>query len=181
MRYSFRTDQFCALSTDQTFHKWLEDVDKEVYAGLQVHLKRNPGCRANKEYMKMVRRQLSANDLNDELIKFLRDYFPTVLKPIIEPRENNKIDLSELNKHGVFRIYRPHILTFPHKYIIVDSDLEQLKKKIVEFIKDKIGTDYIIIEDRVYIEYFEPRFKEEAETVPREVREIWLYKKRKKK
>ena len=181
MKYSLRTDQFCALSTDQTFHQWLEGVDQGIYVGLQVHLKRSPGCRANKEYMKMVRRQLSASGLNEELIKFLRDYFPTVLKPIIEPKEEVKVDLSDLNKHGVFRIYKPHILTFPHKYIIIDVNREQLDKKVAGFIKDKIEVDYVIIGDRAYIEYFEPRFKEEANTVPEEIREIWLYKKRRKK
>ena len=133
MKYSLRTDQFCALSTDQTFHQWLEGVDQGIYVGLQVHLKRSPGCRANKEYMKMVRRQLSASGLNEELIKFLRDYFPTVLKPIIEPKEEVKVDLSDLNKHGVFRIYKPHILTFPHKYIIIDVNREQLDKKVAGF------------------------------------------------
>jgi hypothetical protein len=178
MRYSLRTDQFCALSSDKIFHQWLLEKDEEIYAGLQSHLSRSTGCKSNKGYMKFVRKQLSSKGLTNDLVEFLRNYFPTVLKPIAE--KEVKMDISDLNKHNVFRSYKPHILTFPHKYIIVNKDKDKLMLETIEFIKDKIGADYIMIEDRSYIEYFEPRFRKESEEIPKENRDIWLYRKKNK-
>jgi hypothetical protein len=154
---------------------------------LLKHLKKNKGCKSNREVMQIIRRKLDERDLSVKLVKFLRQIFPLALRPVMtiennkatpEPPKINKV--SEMNKHKVFKIYKPHILTFPHKLIMRDGDPVLLEKKAKRFIKTKIRTDYIIIEDTAYIEYFDPRFREEADQIDPATREIDQYRRKQK-
>tara|TARA_R100001244_G_scaffold25113_4_gene25616 strand:- start:73500 stop:73997 length:498 start_codon:yes stop_codon:yes gene_type:complete len=85
----------------------------------------------------------------------------------------NMMDHDAVNKHRVFTLYRPHILSFPQKLIIVGDDLFN---KTQEFLKNKIGADYLIVEDRSYIEYFEQKYANVVDKIPRKNREIYKYR-----
>ena len=186
MRYEIRSDQFCALANDEHWQSWLETKAPDLYEELIKHLKISKSCRSNRELMGVIKRKLASRGFGTELIEFLRAFFPIILKilpsepPTRKPKriENKTVDLNNPNKHGVFALYKPYLLSFPHKKIIIDNDYESLRRKVRKFTKTKIYTDWIIIGDRAYVEYFESKFRPEAEKVPLETREINIYKRK---
>ena len=88
-------------------------------------------------------------------------------KPLTISREPITAD-----KHGVFEIYKPHLLTFPGKLIVRDPNPKSLQRRVQAFIRNKIGVDWIIIEDQAYIEYFFPQYRKTWEKLKSEDREI---------
>jgi hypothetical protein len=61
-------------------------------------------------------------------------------------------DIVESNGGDVFVGYNPNILTYPHR-VIFSGDSRSLLKKAKEFLLDKLSGDYIIVGDKLYIEY----------------------------
>lgn len=187
MKYQIRSDQFCALARDSQWQSWLGDVAPDLSEMLLKHLKKNKGCKSNKEVMQIIRRKLDERDLSVKLALFLRQVFPLALRPVITIEDNKtepeppKIQkVNEMNKHKVFRTYKPHILTFPHKLIMRNGNPALLEKKVKSFIRTKIRADYIIVEDTAYIEYFDPRFRDEADKIDPTAREIDQYRRKMK-
>lgn len=187
MKYELKSSQFCALAHDPAWQSWLGDTAPDLLGGLKGHLSKSKSCKSNKEYMYQIRKELTDRGLNQKFIKFLRDVFPVVLKPINVARPSARkaqkkeiMSPDELNKHEVFGVFRPGVLVFPHRMIIVDQDEESLLRRVRKFTKTKISIDYIIIEDRAYVEYFEQKFAEEASKVPQESRDIFRYRKKNK-
>lgn len=182
MRYQLRSDQFCALANDAQWHNWLSITAPDLSKRLKDHLKNSKSCRSNKEVMHIIRAEISKRNLNKDLISFLRRAFPLALKAIVDEtpkRESQPPQKSEdLNKHKIFKSYKPLLLTFPHKIIIVDDNPETLRKTVRKFLKTKIYSDTIIVEDRAYVEYFESRYKKEAEQIKEHDREIYQYRRR---
>lgn len=181
MRYELKTSQFCALAQDAQWQTWLKGVAEDLSNSLKMHLKNSKSCKSNREFMMILRKKLKDRNLDDKLLKFLQNVFPIVLKPIDEePRSSRKVISTpeELNKHKVFKMFKPRLLTFPHKMIIVDENRGSLQRRVRKFAKTKIHVDWIILEDRAYIEYFESRFREEAEKIPVNQREIFQFKKK---
>ena len=84
-------------------------------------------------------------------------------------------DWASLNRHDVFKMYRPDILSFPQKLIIVDHP-KNLYDRVQRFTQDKLAVDYIIIEDHAYIEYFDMKYAAVIDKIPRENRDIYLYR-----
>jgi hypothetical protein len=94
--------------------------------------------------------------------------------PPVLPQINSR-DFKSLNKHNVFETYRPDILSFPRKLIIVDHH-ERLHNRVQRFIVNKLAADYLIIENYAYIEYFEPKDAGIIDKIPRERRDIYKYR-----
>lgn len=86
------------------------------------------------------------------------------------------VETEKLNKHGVFKIYNPGILTFPSKIILIDDDKLRLVRRTRNFVKNKYGVDYLIIEDRAYIEYFNLTHRNIVKQINPKMREINIYK-----
>lgn len=155
------------------------------------------GCKARAERMTHIYNKLYERGKGTEFENFILDKFPYVIdrgsdvKPQLNPHKHMKAKISRpavkhpkqktnsenMNKHGVFRTYKPEILSFPQKRIIVNDDRKQLEAQVSSFIKDKFGVDHVIVEDRAYIEYFEARYKGVVEKVEKNKRDIYLYKK----
>ena len=183
MRYEIRADQFCALASDDRWQSWLSSVATDLCDQLRGHLEKGKGCRSNREFMGILRNHLVERGLGNDMLEHLKKTFPIVLR--ILPNESIKenkpkapITYEDMNKHEVFSSYKPHILTFPHKMIMVDQDPESLRRKVRKFTKSKIYTDWVILDDRAYIEYFESRFRKEAEKVESHTREIAIFRRR---
>jgi hypothetical protein len=170
-------------------------MSPELYDGLvNAPVK---GCRAKSEKMIQIKETLYTIGKGLELESFIQRRYPYMIaqgnstikepsrqyleivksKPTTEPKQSDHID--SLNEHKVFKHYRPDLLTFPHKYIIVGSS-PTLPDLIKAFIVDKVGVDYIIIDNHAYIEYFTRRYSDVAEKIKQENREIWIYKQRQK-
>jgi hypothetical protein len=76
----------------------------------------------------------------------------------------------------VFQFYNPAVLTFPRKKIMVESNKAILRERVYEFIKDKYGVDFVIVDDHAYIEYFDREHRHVIDQIPKESREVYRYK-----
>ncbi len=75
----------------------------------------------------------------------------------------------------IFSFYSPGMLTFPQR-IIFSGPKESLEKRVKLFIADKKGVDYLIIDDKAYIEYFELRYSDVIDQISEEDRELYKYR-----
>lgn len=184
-----KTSHFCGLSSASDWRNWLKSVALDLYDELVNAPKK--GCKANQEKMVDIHRSLIKRGLQSKLEDFLRQRFPyvieeddhstlNVLKPVaVTPTKPVEGHIESMNKHKVFRSYRPDILSFPHKYIIA-GDPTTLKERVKTFTFDKVGVDILIIEDHAYIEYFHKRYSDVVEKIPQENRDLWIYRQKMK-
>lgn len=181
--------QFCSLSSNIDFRNWLG----KIAPAMLNELVKNPrkGCHSNQEKMVEIHKRLYEIGKGQDFEELMRKRFPYLIKnemplvkvspaalPPVKAEEYKRQQISAIetmNKHKVFKSYRPDILTFPHKYIIV-GEPATLPTRIKEFAADKVGIDSIIIDDHAYIEYFLRRYSDVSEKIPRDQREIWAYR-----
>lgn len=194
MALKLNTSKFCALSRNSDFNKWLRDIASDLHSTL-VQVRKQPGCKSNREYMMTIYRNLYARGKGQELETFIKSRFSYLIEkeieesrpgvPVVEQTINRvqpklpKVKApkpEELNKHKVFKMYKPNMLVFPQKKIIVEENPDTLLKVVKKFLSNKIGTDYIIIEDRAYIEYFDQKYAVVNERIKKEAREIYQYR-----
>ena len=189
MGINLKKAQFCALSRQPDFKSWLKDIAPDLYDQLLLTQKKS-SCKANSEHMLIIYTKLYERNVGNDLETFLRRRFPMVIDeaprqhvistPAQEQRQTNIQNLSinseSLNKHKVFKSYKPTLLTFPQKKIIYNANPQQLLAITNEFLQNKISVDYIILEDRAYIEYFEQKFAAIADRIKKESREIYQYR-----
>lgn len=180
---------FCGLSSATDWRVWLKSVAPDLYDGLVNAPKK--GCKANQEKMVEIHQTIIQRGLQTKFESFIRQRFPYVIEEdnhltlnIISPKKPAPTTpvtghIETMNKHKVFRSYRPDILSFPHKYIIV-GDPTTLKEQINKFTHDKVGVDTLIIEDHAYIEYFHKRYSDVVEKIPQENRDLWVYRQKTK-
>jgi len=184
---------FCSLAHSDQWHGWLSANAKDLYNELMEVLK-IPGCRSNKNKMMEIYNAIYDRKLSKEFEDFVKEKFPILVdskEPIVKNKvvrsrntpkklRQNKVIVPSvnLNKHNVFKSYNPNILSFPHKMIFVDGDRDSLDKKVKDFIKDKVGVDYIIIDDHAYIEYFMPKYGNIIDKIPTNTRDINIYRSR---
>jgi hypothetical protein len=180
---------FCGLSSATDWRIWLKSVAPDLYDGLINAPKK--GCKANQEKMVEIHQELLKRGLQAKFEAFIRQRFPYVIDEdnhttlnVISPKKLEPTKpivghIETINKHKVFRSYRPDILSFPHKYIIV-GDPTTLNEQIKKFTHDKVGVDTLIIEDHAYIEYFHKRYSDVVEKIPQENRDLWVYRQKAK-
>ena len=179
-----RISSFCSLSRNLDWHSFLQRVAPDIYSNLTEFLKTNTGCRSAKDKMIGIYRELYSRKLGNEFEDFIRRRFPYIIESDDEtPKKPAKsrqkaIPPSAMNKHGVFKNYKPGILSFPHKLIMIDGDSEQLIKKVKEFLSDKIAIDYIIIGDTAYVEYLMRRYEDIVHQIPHSAKEIDQFRKK---
>ncbi|MEM3097469.1 MAG: hypothetical protein QXU32_01950 [Nitrososphaerales archaeon] len=132
--------------------------------------------------------ELHTRGLGDKLIAFIKERFPYMVQTIPDQQPNVVKDkpplphkqlthIEDLNKHGVFAHYRPDLLTFPQKYIMV-GEPDKLPDMVQQFIRDKVGVDYIIIDNTAYIEYFHKKYSDIAAKINPEDREIAIFRRK---
>lgn len=192
--------RFCTLSGNKDWQEWLKKEDSELYSDLMKTRMSGRGCNANKEKMKQIYSLLYAKGKGSSFEQLIQQRFKYLILDSNDikknqltanvPVENKKQDVKikipprilaptnaeNLNKHKVFSFYKPNILSFPKKMIFVNSNKNQLEAIVKHFLKDKTSFDYIIIEDRAYVEYFNLENQEEADKITKENREIYKYR-----
>lgn len=186
-----KTSLFCGISERASWKQWLKNAASDLHFKL-IETQRQTSCRKNTAVMKEIRAELYERNLGTEFEAFIHKNFPMVIdressivsqqvtatpaaaaKPL--PQQRTMVAAST-NKHNVFKNYRAGLLTFPHKKIFVNQNKQQLEAIVQSFLRDKIGTDYIIVEDYAYIEYFNQVYSNEVEKVPKESRDIYQYR-----
>jgi hypothetical protein len=116
---------------------------------------------------------------------FIRRRFPYIIesdqkKPVasglpkrIKPK---KMQAAPKDKHGVFKQYKPGLLTFPQKLILVDADAESLLNRVKDFLKDKVQIDYLLLGDTAYIEYVLKKYEDVVSQIPEHAKEIQQFR-----
>lgn len=131
-----KIDRFCSLATSPSWQNWLFQFNQNVYRDFIKQLQSSHGCGHNQQIMTEVLKVVDG----EELIDFLRKNHPHVL---VE-------DKAKPIGSGIFENYNPSILTYPRRLIIVGGDLQ---RKVDAFIADKVKSDYVIVDDKAFIEY----------------------------
>lgn len=181
-----RISNFCGLSRNQDWHTFLGEVAPDILKNLQAFLKANTGCKDAKDKMLQIYRDLYSKGLGNTFEDFIRKRFPYIIEFDDQPppkaqrvRPKQKlIPPSGMNRHGVFKTYKPSVLTFPHKLILVDNDTNRLLKKVKEFLIDKVPIDYIVIGDTAYIEYLQKKYSDIVSQIPDSAKEIQQFRKK---
>lgn len=125
----------------------------------QLHEAR--GCNQNRAIMTEVLQEIDKINGAD-LVIFLQKHYPHMLDGPTprQQRENIKFESGNIFPH-----YDPNILTYPRRQIFVGSK-RILKRKVQEFLLDKLRGDYIIVNEKVYIEYLEKDDTPIADQIP---------------
>lgn len=196
-------DRFCGLSRAKDFQSFLKNVDVELYQELINHLQLNEGCKSNKNKMIKIRKELRDRGHELELINFMSDRYPHMVvkgsvesspKPIQKesPKQDIKIKkmvatttvelYDKMNYHRVFEVYRPKVLFVPQRRIFVGPNKKHVLNSVTSFTATKLDVDYIVLEGpelwHGYVEYFEPRFKDQITSIDHSQRPITLYRKK---
>jgi predicted DNA-binding protein (UPF0278 family) len=126
-----------------------------------------------------IQKELEKNGKYQELISFLKDNFPATLREVVvnkKPDPAHTVILRSGKDMVVFKHYNCALLTFPQKLVMQNKDVAQLRRDVKNFLMDKMGYDYIIVDDKAYIEYFKYKYREEAGQITKEKREIYRYR-----
>jgi hypothetical protein len=187
-RYVIRTSQYCALCKEIKFQKWLNDNCPEEYKDLIAHLKLSTSCKSNTKKMMEIQNTLRQKEKLVDLVKFLLEHFPITIDKDGDPDEIKEIEiiptpgpqrskiLLSIDNTLIFKHYNPNLLSFPQKLVMQNADMKQLELDTKEFISTRLGTDWIIINDKAYIEYFTLKYHNEVLKITPESREIYKYK-----
>lgn len=197
MPLKLKKNLFCGLSKERDFTDWLREVDINSYNELMAS-RSNFSCKENTTVMMALYQKLYTKGKGKLLEGFLQRRYPMIIdtsdeKPTeyqeFQSKVKNNLQLGrskkaylqsggDLNKHGVFKHYNPKILSFPQKKILKNNDPAKLMDAVKHFISGKLGVDYIIVEDRAYIEYFEQQYASAVDKLKPEKREIFKYRKK---
>jgi hypothetical protein len=176
-----RESQFCALIRAAEWRAWLGEHAPDLSNDLKAFLDGGHGCRANQEKMLAIREALYKRDLGIKFEQFVTHRYPMLVlrddppRPAQRmPRQNVAPALpiplesrdARLNKHNIFKHYRPDQLSFPHKVIISHPDKQELQRRVNAFTKQMVGVHVLYIDDTAYIEYLLPKFKDVVAALP---------------
>jgi hypothetical protein len=182
-RYQILHNQFCSLARESKFQKWLEEISVNLYSDLMKHLESATGCKANVKKMQEIQQKLQTENKSVQLVDFLLKNYPSAivkLEDISKAETQQKLTptifLSKITDTTVFKYYYPNLLTYPMKAVFTNEDVETLRKDVKRFMADKIDADYIVVGNKAYVEYFKTKHMDEAKLVPRQKREIFLYR-----
>lgn len=187
MPLEIKTSSFCGLSRSKDWQAWLKEEAPDLLNSLMTTIDAGTGCRANSNKMMEIYFELQKRNKSKQLETFLQRRFPWLIKnPSSKPKrpqkhtppvitQTNNQDWDSLNKHKVFASYRPDILSFPRKLIIIDNP-DKLFNRVQRFIVNKLSTDYLIIDNYAYIEYFEPKDAGIIDKIPLDRRDIYKYR-----
>lgn len=71
--------QYCALSKEQKWLDWLQQIAPDQYEKLIEHNKNNTGCRENRQIMSKIHQELINMGKYDELYKFIEKEYPILI------------------------------------------------------------------------------------------------------
>lgn len=153
-----KTDQFCSLATSPSLQTWLYNNDAELYRNFIGRLQRSRGCSQNRELMLELLTEIENRGNGKSLAQFILSNYPHMI-------DGGKPTKNYYEDNVVFSNYHPNVLTYPRR-IIIEGESRLFNKKAVEFLLDKMKGDYIVVGDKLYIEYLEKKDKLIANSIP---------------
>ena len=182
-KYRVRTNQYCALSKEQKWQSWLQSVAPDLHEELMNQIAATNSCKANHFKMMEIQKALSDRGLLQQMVLFLKKEFPFTIdklgKETPKPKAPDAKLVQSITNDEVFRVYHPNLLTFPQKAIIEHDNPETLARQVRDFCQGKVGTDYIIVGSRAYVEYFKLKYTKESKEIDPKSRDIFRYRARK--
>lgn len=193
--------RFCGLSRAKDFQVFLKGLEPSIYQKLINHLQLNEGCKSNSAEMVKIYKEIKDGGKEPKLIEFMLDRYPHMVirgkdkseevKKVVMPEHSYKVVkltaatpdqlYEKMNFHKVFEIYRPKILFIPQRKIFVGPNKRHVINSITRFSATKLDVDYIVLEGpelwHGYVEYFDPRFRDQIKTVNHNQRPIAKYRK----
>jgi hypothetical protein len=97
--------------------------------------------------MKALLAEIEKSGGSGVVLGFLQKHYPETIEGGTRAPIDDDYD-------GIFTHYNPNILTYPRR-IIFAGPKRELQKKVREFLLGKLQSDYIIVDDRAYVEYLE--------------------------
>lgn len=140
---NLRISKFCSIATSATWHTWLFSIDRAIYQRFIKRLHISKGCSQNNDIMLDILKDLKASGYYDQLMDYLNNQHPDI---VIKPN----IVTKTLSEDPIFGYYNPSLITYPRRIILSGSDLESVAKS---FVSDKLAFEYIIFNNRAYIEF----------------------------
>jgi hypothetical protein len=128
--------------------------------------------------MSVIQKELDKRGKITQMVDFLKKEFPIVIEE--ENSQTPAVTIKKTSNPGrlVFAHYNPELLTFPHKLIMESTDQQQLIRDVKDFCSKNFGTDYLIIGNMAYIEYFPLKYESEVKKIDYATREIAQFRKR---
>jgi hypothetical protein len=121
-----------------------------MHTDLISFLMSGQGCAENRAKMYDLLRAIIKNrQWALALESFLIQNFPAMLIDDSKAQTSQKVKEIE-NKHNVFTYYDPSLATFPRRIIFSGDDPQ---KQIRDFCARQFYCEWIIVEDRTYVEY----------------------------
>ena len=137
--------QLCNLSISKSWHNWLYDFDKNIYTNFIQLMRESKNCSDNKKAMLIIVNKIKEGQDAAMFYEYLHLNHPLAIT-------GHKFD-KEVNR--VFEDYDPNIKTYPKRVIMSNNNKKALLNRVKSFARNKICCDYIIIDDKAYIEYLD--------------------------
>jgi len=81
-KYELKVGQFCQLSKNQQWQRWLQTNHPESAKDLQQHLAKGSSCSKNKEKMTEIYNKINELGKSRDLLEFLKEEFPNMVNPL---------------------------------------------------------------------------------------------------
>ena len=81
-RYEIKTSQYCSLLRNEKWLQWLNKIAPDINQKVQVFIRTSNSCKKNREKMLTIQEELKNREKMSDLIKFLKEEFPQMLKPL---------------------------------------------------------------------------------------------------
>jgi len=145
------SNEFCYLAKSELFLTWLKNLDSAMHTDLISFLMSGKGCSENRTKMYDLLQAITRNrQWALALESFLMQNFPAMIIDDSRDIKTSTRTKEVENKHNVFSYYDPSLATFPRRIIFYSDDLQ---KDVRDFCARQFYCEWIIIEDRAYIEY----------------------------
>lgn len=171
--------EFCYLAKSELFLVWLKNLDSDIYTSLIDFLKGGHGCSENRDKMYAILQAITKKrQWAISLEAFLTKHFPAMIIDDTKPAGAipkrgvwKEID----NKHKVFTYYDPSLATLPRRIIFSDGDLQ---KEVRDFCAKQFYCEWLVIDDRAYVEYIPHNISSYKPNIPEKNWQIRAYKKK---
>jgi hypothetical protein len=170
------SNEFCYLAKSELFLTWLKNLSSDMYDDLMQFLMSGKGCADNRMKMYELLQTITKNrQWAISLESFLTNNFPAMITDDVKSPTSKKISKDIENKHRVFTYYDPALATFPRRIIFSGDDLP---KKIHDFCARQFYCEWVIVEDRAYVEYIQPGVSIQKSDIPEKNWQIRAFKKK---
>jgi hypothetical protein len=173
------------------FQEFLKELDEDYYDELVSFLREGHGCGDNKNKMMEIYNKVKNDGKEQFIIDFLSKRYPHMIvksgkikEEIIKPNSVEKIgavSAQDANYHKVFPLFKPGMLMLPQQKIFVAYTEKEVYDVTMHFISNKLSTNFVLLKGpkywHSYIEYFDIKYKNDIDKVPKHKRPVWVYKK----